>query len=85
MTDCAIAAATAVRGRPSRREAGPAGVPAWARFLGVVVLPVRGVDGSTGFVLSAGAGLTNIAAVVHEEEPAPPSMDAPRPTREDQS
>jgi hypothetical protein len=78
MTDCAIAiapravetATTAPPGRSARTRARVTGVPAWARLFGVTLVPLHGGhDQPTAFVLSAGAGTTYVAAIVHDLEP----------------
>jgi hypothetical protein len=77
MTDCAIAIAphpveattTPPSGRSARRRARVRGVPAWTRLFGVTLVPLDGGhDHPTAFVLSAGAGTTYVAAIVHHTE-----------------
>jgi hypothetical protein len=78
MTDCALAAparhtrSSTVRTRRHR----PRGVPRWMWVFGVTVVPLsrdRRADGTDNgamdrvWVLSAGAGTTHVAALVHDE------------------
>jgi hypothetical protein len=78
MTDCAIATAphpveattTTPSGRSARRRARALGVPAWTRLFGAALVPLDGGHAHpTAFVLSAGAGTTYVATIVHDREP----------------
>jgi len=78
MTDCALAAparhtsSSAVQTRRHR----PRGVPRWMWVFGVTVVPLKQASPSDGtdhvpldrvWVLSAGAGTTHVAALIHDE------------------
>jgi hypothetical protein len=82
MTDCALAPtpvptdrAADPRSTGRSRRNRPAGVPRWLWLLGVAVVPVSTPDRSTGdatrgWVVSAGAGASHVAALFFDEPDA---------------